>query len=167
MYKKWTIADIEDVILELNKKLEYKCRLKIEVSKRATRRLGAFFYKKGENSIEPIKFVFAECLLNGTYNEKIVREVIIHEYLHYYCDTKTGVSNGHNSFFKKMCRDMNISERATLKQESDTNKKIEYKYNIYCSSCNKFICGHKRKDFAHNKVKKYISSCCKAKLAIK
>ena len=38
---------------------------------------------------------------------------------------------------------------------------------IYCSKCNKYICGNKRIDFANNKVKKYISSCCKAKLIIK
>ena len=95
------------------------------------------------------------------------KEVIIHEYLHYYCDTITGVSNGHNSYFKKMCRIMGISDSATFKYDTKRKSDTAYKYKIYCSKCNKYICGHKRIDFANNKVKKYISSCCKAKLIIK
>ena len=51
MYKKWSIKDIEDVIKELNIKLNYECTLKIEISKRATKRMGAFFYRKNNGII--------------------------------------------------------------------------------------------------------------------
>ena len=167
MHNKWDISKIEAVIQELNKRLDYQCNLKIEISKRAQKRMGAFFYRKNNGRIEPLKFVFAQCLLDGSYSEEVVKEVIIHEYLHYYCDTITGVSNGHNSYFKKMCRIMGISDSATFKYDTKRKSDTAYKYKIYCSKCNKYICGNKRIDFANNKVKKYISSCCKAKLIIK
>ena len=117
MHNKWDISKIEAVIQELNKRLNYQCNLKIEISKRAQKRMGAFFYRKNNGRIEPLKFVFAQCLLDGSYSEEVVKEVIIHEYLHYYCDTITGVSNGHNSYFKKMCRIMGISDSATFKYD--------------------------------------------------
>ena len=167
MHNKWDISKIEAVIQELNKRLDYQCNLKIEISKRAQKRMGAFFYRKNNGRIEPLKLVFAQCLLDGSYSEEVVKEVIIHEYLHYYCDTITGVSNGHNSYFKKMCRIMGISDSATFKYDTKRKSDTAYKYKIYCSKCNKYICGNKRIDFANNKVKKYISSCCKAKLIIK
>ena len=46
MHNKWDISKIEAVIHELNKRLNYQCNLKIEISKRAQKRMGAFFYRK-------------------------------------------------------------------------------------------------------------------------
>ena len=62
MYKLWAIKDIRKVIDEIEKILEYPCDLKIEISNRATKRMGAFFYKKEKGLIVPIKFVFAKRL---------------------------------------------------------------------------------------------------------
>ena len=72
MYKVWSIEDIKLIINEISEKWNYPCDIKIEVSKRATKRMGAFFYRIINNKIEPIKFVFAESLLNGSYSEDIV-----------------------------------------------------------------------------------------------
>ena len=114
MYKKWTIKEIKEELIDIGIKLEYPTNLKVEISNRATKRMGAFFYIKEKESIVPIKFVFAKRLIDGNYPEEVVREVIIHEYLHYYCDTKTGLSNGHNKFFKSMCLKCGISSKATI-----------------------------------------------------
>lgn len=46
MHNKWDISKIEAVIQELNKRLDYQCNLKIEISKRAQKRMGAFFIQK-------------------------------------------------------------------------------------------------------------------------
>ena len=59
MHNKWDISKIEAVIQELNKRLDYQCNLKIEISKRAQKRMGAFFYRHNNGRIEPLKFVFA------------------------------------------------------------------------------------------------------------
>ena len=59
MHNKWDISKIEAVIQELNKRLDYQCNLKIEISKRAQKRMGAFFYRNTGNNIIPIKFVFS------------------------------------------------------------------------------------------------------------
>ena len=161
MYKKWTVDEIKKVIDDLALKWSFPCSIPIEVSTRAKKRLGAFFYKNIDNKIIPLKFVFAYDLLNGKYDENIVEEVIIHEYLHYYCDVKTNKSNGHNIYFKEMCIKNNISTKATM---NNNNIDLKNKYKIYCSNCSKLVCVHIRKDAAERKVNKYISTCCRAKL---
>ena len=164
MYKVWCITDIKIIINEISQKWNYPCDIKIEISKRAKKRMGAFFYKKYNNKIEPLKFVFAEELLNGKYSEEVVKEVIIHEYLHYYCNTITNSNNGHNKFFKDCCIKSGISSSTTFKYNSENNKVEKYKYKIYCSKCKKIVCMHARKDAAIRKVNNYISKCCKVRL---
>lgn len=165
MNKIWSVEDIKSVIDEIADKWDYQCNIKIEISKRAKKRMGAFFFKIKKETIEPIKFVFANNLINGSYEEDIVKEVIIHEYLHYYCDTTTNKKNGHNKFFKSCCIKSNISDSTKFKyyKNEDTSLK-KYKYKIYCSKCDKLVCIHARRDAANNKIKKYISSCCKDRL---
>ena len=58
MHNKWDITKIEAVIQELNKRLDYQCNLKIEISKRAQKRMGAFFYRK--NNLLPKKIYFTK-----------------------------------------------------------------------------------------------------------
>ena len=171
MYKKWTIKEIKEELIDIGIKLEYPTNLKVEISNRATKRMGAFFYIKEKESIVPIKFVFAKRLIDGNYPEEVVREVIIHEYLHYYCDTKTVLSNGHNKFFKSMCLKCGISSKATFSYKS-INEDIYIKkhvkiYNIYCRKCGRLVCVHRRRDAAERKIKGYISKCCNSRLECK
>lgn len=166
MYRKWTLNDIEAEIKKLELKWNCPCNIPIEISKRAKKRMGAFFYKKMYKSIEPIKFVFADNLLNGSYDEHIVKEVIIHEYIHFYCDKKTGISNGHNKLFKQMCIANGISTSTTFKYNIN-EVKVGKIYEIYCKGCGKLVCIHKRRDAAERKVKMYISRCCNRKLEIR
>lgn len=164
MHKIWTVDDIKLVIDEIASRWNYPCNIKIEISKRATKRMGAFFYKRNGNNIIPIKFVFAYTLINGSYSKEVVREVIIHEYLHYYCDLSTNKSNGHNKFFKKCCLASGISDNTTFKYFNEENNNKKYKYKIYCSKCRKLVCVHVRKDATIKKVSSYISKCCNARL---
>ncbi|WP_294134297.1 SprT-like domain-containing protein [uncultured Clostridium sp.] len=165
MYKVWSIADIKIIINEISEKWNYPCDIKIEISKRAKKRMGAFFYKKYNNKIEPLKFVFAEELVNGNYSERVVKEVIIHEYLHYYCNTITNSNNGHNKFFKTCCIKSGISSSTTFKYNSEAEPDLsKYKYKIYCSNCKKLVCMHVRKDAAERKIRLYVSKCCNEKL---
>lgn len=166
MYKKWTLKDIEVVIRELELKWNFSCNIPIEISKRAKRRMGAFFYRNNHLGIEPIKLVFAHDLLDGKYSESVVKEVIIHEYIHFYCDVKTGVSNGHNRLFKEMCKANNISTSTTFRYGIN-NLEVGKVYKIYCRGCGELVCIHKRKDAAERKVYMYISACCREKLEIK
>lgn len=167
MHKQWSIEDIQLVINEISEKWNLPCNIRVEVSKRAKKRMGAFFYRKSKGKIEPLKFVFAQCLLDGSYSEKIVREVIIHEYLHYYCNITTNTNNGHNNFFKTCCIKSNISSSSTFKHYNEQKSTGKKEYNIYCSKCNKLVCTHVRKDAAIRKVDKYISKCCREKLYCK
>ena len=164
MSKVWEINAIRFIINEISKIWNYPCGINIEISKRVTKRMGAFFYKNTGNNIIPIKFVFSYTLINGSYPEEVVKEVIIHEYLHYYCNSITKRNNGHNKFFKECCLKSGISPNATFKYNSENNKVEKYKYKIYCSKCKKIVCMHVRKDTAIRKVNNYISKCCKVRL---
>ena len=62
MHNKWDISKIEAVIQELNKRLDYQCNLKIEISKRAQKRMGAFFYRK--NNMATIQYLPSSCFIN-------------------------------------------------------------------------------------------------------
>lgn len=62
MYKVWEINDIRFIINEISKIWNYPCGINIEISKRVTKRMGAFFYKNAGNNIIPIKFVFSYTL---------------------------------------------------------------------------------------------------------
>lgn len=165
MYKAWSVLEIKIIINEIAEKWNYPCNIKVEISKRAKKRMGAFFYRKDKNRIIPLKFVFAEVLVNGTYSEEIVREVIIHEYLHYYCNTITNINNGHNKFFKDCCIKSGISSSTTFKYSSKSKLDLDkYKYKIYCSKCKKLVCMHARKDAVQRKLRLYVSKCCNEKL---
>ena len=166
MYKKWTIEEIKNVIDELSEKWNLPCEIPIEISKRAKKRMGAFFYKRLNGKIEPVKFVFAYDLINGNFNEKIVREVITHEFVHYYCDVGKRQSNGHNKYFKEMCIKNGISPETTFKYKSESNH-MNYKYKIYCNKCGNLVCQHARKDAAYRKLNYYKSKCCNSKLHCK
>ena len=50
MHKIWTVDDIKLVIDEIASRWNYPCNIKIEISKRATKRMGAFFYKRNGNN---------------------------------------------------------------------------------------------------------------------
>ena len=154
MYKVWSIADIKIIINEISEKWNYPCNIKIEISKRAKKRMGAFFYKKYNNKIRPLKFVFAEELVNGKYSEEVVKEVIIHEYLHYYCNTITNSNNGHNKFFKDCCIKSGISSSTTFKYNSESKFDLsKYKYKIYCSNCkNLYVCMLEKMQQKKNKI---------------
>ena len=52
MYKVWSITDIKIIINEISEKWNYPCDIKIEISKRAKKRMGAFFYKKYNRKIQ-------------------------------------------------------------------------------------------------------------------
>ena len=151
MYKVWSIADIKIIIKEISEKWNYPCDIKIEISKRAKKRMGAFFYEKSNNKIKPLKFVFAEELVNG--------------YLHYYCNTITNSNNGHNKFFKACCIKSGISSNTTFKYNNELKVDLsKYKYKIYCSNCKKIVCMHARRDAAERKLRLYVSKCCNEKL---
>lgn len=109
MYKVWEINDIRFIINEISKIWNYPCGINIEISKRVTKRMGAFFYKNAGNNIIPIKFVFSYTLINGSYPEEVVKEVIIHEYLHYYCNSITKEIMDTINFLKKLFKKWNIT----------------------------------------------------------
>ena len=108
-YKSWSLADIKKVFKEISQKMNMDCtNITIDISGRMTRCRGRYTYKRID--LTPIKFTFAKNLLDGSYNYETVKQVIIHEYCHFYTDSKYNYACGHDSRFKMICRKAGISD---------------------------------------------------------
>jgi predicted SprT family Zn-dependent metalloprotease len=145
----------------------------IRISKKMTRGLGLFKFSKKliENKIvfTPVEFVFSDRLLNGICKEDTVRNIIGHEFAHFYCTIIDQQNNGHNDRFKRVCSNLGISSKfwgtcSFIDELSNYDKK---EYHILCSNCDKLVAVAQRKSRVDNLIKNSISACCKAKLKYK
>ena len=182
MNHKFKVWKEEDIRLELFKfskiaNLNYKKigidNIPIRISKKMTRSLGIFKFsrKLKDNSIvyTPVEFVFSDKLLNGMCKEDTVRNIIGHEFAHFYCTIVNQQNNGHNDIFKRACFNFGISSKfwGTNSSIGELNVYDKKEYQIFCSNCNKLVAVAQRKNRLNNLLKNNISSCCRAKLHYK
>lgn len=176
--KKWSVNDIKEILKECDEKMESNfANVPVRISARMTKCKGMFSFTQNKNGITPVDFAFAKTLVDGRYSEEVVRDVIIHEYIHCFINVKTKKNQGHNSTFKRYCRYMGISDETYFNAKPEievekekpkaTKKSITSakKYEVFCTCCGKIV--------AHrNVIKKglldnYKSSCCTGKLGYK
>lgn len=95
-----------------------------------TRTLGQYVY-------HPMKrFHFATSLAT---DEAMLRQVVIHEYIHYYLDIKFGI-HGHGAAFREMCVLLGIPPRATITWKQAPPKVVnQHNYAIRCNECQHII----------------------------
>lgn len=72
------------------------------ISNRMTKTKGMCCYKFKDGNLNTVRFKFAKCLLDGTYPDGAVKEVITHEYAHHYINTKTNKSQHQITCLKKL-----------------------------------------------------------------
>ena len=165
-YKVWNIEHIKDFLKTLGEKYKLSCiNIPVRISKRMTRALGLYVYKK--NTLQPVEFVFSAYLLDGSYSEKEVMQVITHEFCHYYTDTIEGKPCKHNNKFKRNCILMGITDNtySNYKLSDKLLEKVEksYKYKIVCNNCGYTI---KRKRIRKNFTKNYRCGKCLGTLKV-
>lgn len=133
MKKVWSKKDIEVVIKEISEKMGLDAtKIPIEISSRMKKCKGQFVFRRIRNpkSIYPLKFKFANVLLSGNYDEDVVKEVIIHEYIHFYTNSIYRENCKHDYRFKANCRKAGISDSTYF-----TAGGVGYKYKIVCTKC--------------------------------
>lgn len=178
-FRIWTQEDIRLEMLKFSKiaNLNYKNWnidiIPIRISKKMTRGLGLFKFSKKliDNKIvfTPVEFVFSDRLLNGICKEDTVRNIIGHEFAHFYCTIIDQQNNGHNDRFKRVCSNLGISSKfwgacSVIDELSNYDKK---EYHILCRNCDKLVAVAQRKSRVDNLIKNSISACCKSKLKYK
>lgn len=175
-FKIWKEEDIRLELLKFSKiaNLNYKKwdidSITIRISKKMTRSLGIFKFsrklKDNKMIFIPVEFVFSDRLLNGTCKEDTVRNIIGHEFAHFYCTVVDQQNNGHNDRFKSVCFNLGISSKfwgsySVIEELVNYDKK---EYHILCSNCDKLVAVAQRKSRVDNLIKNSISACCRAKL---
>ncbi len=109
----WNLKDVEKIIKELDEKTDMEgAKIKIRQSS-AKKSMGLFRYYKGG---EIIDFAFSKDLLRYATEEEL-RDVVIHEYCHYWQLMIEG-ETGHNKRFSDLCRKLGGSGKYKFEEFS-------------------------------------------------
>jgi predicted SprT family Zn-dependent metalloprotease len=151
MYKKWTIADIQQVLKETGDKMGMSTEgVPIVISNRMTKTMGQ--YTSNSRTFKPIKFTFAKILLSGIYPKNVVKDTIIHEYCHFYTNSYYKKICNHDYRFKTTCRKAGIDDETYFTYNSETVSNMKEKTSKYILKC--VNCGHK---YYRDRVSKLIT----------
>ena len=141
----WTEKDIRKVLNEVANKKGVPCNhipIKFVDEKEINYLNACFRYRQKTITKEylgPVDFIFNRQVFNGVYVDEILKEIIIHEYIHYYCHETYTEDVGHGHIFKKHCKELGISPFAKIRYYPGPEKIKVYKYEIYCPKCNKIL----------------------------
>lgn len=133
-YKEWTIEDIKLVFDNISKKMGLGINdIPIKINKRLKKKVAYYEMVLENGIIKPKAFVFSSFILSGLYPEQIVETVIIHEYIHYYTNTKNNKRCKHNKEFEQNCILAGIKSDATI--DLSIYEKPIKNYSVVCTKC--------------------------------
>lgn len=167
-YKNWNVDEIKQFLNDTAKKAGVSVDgLPVSISKRMSSTKGACYYEIKDGNYKSTEFKFAKCLVDGTYPEYVVKEIIIHEYAHHYINTKTNKNQGHNKQFKETCRMLGIPDETYFKYSEiyETGQK-QYRYKITCTSCGTVFNRNSLIGGTSRKTDIYVCGECRGKLSI-
>jgi len=111
MHKIWNLNEVERVLTETGERAGLSTKgIPVSISDRMEKTMGSFVFKEKDGKVKAHEFRFSARLLSGEFDEEVVRNVIIHEYAHFYANVTTGRNNGHNAVFKNVCRSLGIPD---------------------------------------------------------
>lgn len=128
------IVFCKDLAAQLN--VEFDCR--VMINGRLKRTMGKVVsYLNSEGSVIPEKMEFSKNFLK-TATENSIRDVVIHEFCHWYLIKVDHQNHGHDNIFKELCVRLGASElaaKSTYEPETITPIEETSKYEIICPSC--------------------------------
>lgn len=159
MYKVWQENDIKKVLFDVGAKFNFIPNdIPIIISERMTKTMASFNFIENKKGIKAHSFKFSRNLLCGKYKESVVKNVILHEYAHFYVNVKTNKDQKHGKLFKEICRMIGISDETYFKEKLILKPKKGY--IIYCKKCGGKVASRRRIDSVLNICKNKISNCC-------
>lgn len=166
MNKVWEVEDVRKLLVETGEKMDFCCaHVPVEISSRMEKTMGSFLFREKEGNIIPHAFRFAQVLLSGYYKESVVRNVIIHEYAHFYANVKDNRNHRHDAYFKKVCEELGIPTHTYFKELLPRTKKNGY--ILVCSRCGSKVAARRKVDSVHMILRHKVSGCCHAKIRAK
>ena len=128
---------IETVVDSILSAKNIKVDFPIIVNNRLSRTLARVVYKN--NKIDSLEY--NKILVRNSSNESEVIDIIKHECAHIIAFKRTGQRQGHNEYFKKVCKEIGCGNL-----ESAVQTNFRYKYEFICPTCNMVVYGTERKD---------------------
>lgn len=159
MGKIFSINDIREILNDISKKAGLDCSdVPIRISSKMKKTYGCFRYKNSRGKMVDKEFVFALKLISGDYEDKVVKDTIEHEYIHYLTESLDGFNHKHDIFFKRNCLKYGVNPSTYF--TGHHNEELKQGYKLYCSKCGREVGRRRRIDAANNIVKNYRSNCC-------
>jgi len=166
MNKIWSIEEVRRLLNETGEAMGFDCSfIPVEISTRMEKTMGSFLFREEKGKIIPHAFRFSQILLSGYYHESVVRNVIIHEYAHYYANVKDNQNHRHDDYFKRICERLGIPSHTYFKELLPKSRKNGY--ILVCSKCGSKVAARRKVDSVNMIVRTKVSGCCHAKIRAK
>ena len=127
---------IETVVDSILSAKNIKVDFPIIVNNRLSRTLARVVYVN--NKVDRLEY--NKMLARSTSNEAEVIDIIKHECAHIIAFKRTGERQGHNEYFRKVCKEIGCGNL-----ESAVQTNFRYKYEFICPTCNRVVYQSERK----------------------
>ena len=116
----------------------------VSINGRLTRTLGRVIQHVNDGFCLSERMEFSRQFLE-TSTDVSIKDVIAHEWAHYYATKSTGEHHGHDAYFKKVCAMIGCTNDKTVtKVERTVSESKLFKYQVWCPTCQEYIAGLSR-----------------------
>lgn len=159
----WNLDKIKNECESLSKSKNDVFSISIELNGRLKKTLGrVFFGQKPTGEFYAKKMEFSKSFLEAATDEEI-KQVIAHEWCHYYLLKSTKQNHGHDNVFNTLAREMGGNEGCYINLEKASNN---YKYSVRCSECGEDLGGYYRAGFVVKNPEKCFCRKCNGKIEV-
>ena len=141
-------AVVDSILSAKNIKVDFP----IIVNNRLSRTLARVVYIN--NKVDRLEY--NKILARNTCNEAEVIDIIKHECAHIIAFKRTGERQGHNEYFRKVCKEIGCGNL-----ESAVQTNFRYKYEFICPTCDTVVYATERKSKTFRKIMEGLCMCSK------
>lgn len=149
-----TLTQVYEELNALSKKMNDTFSIPVSINSRLTATLGRVKVVQKGTKFYPDSMEFSKKFLENSVIEDI-KDIIAHEWAHYYLTKVSKESHGHDTEFKRICGMIGCkSDGVYAKVENIYEQQEQYKYTVYCPDCGKVVGQYSRmcatlKDLEH------------------
>lgn len=143
---------IETIVDSILSAKNIKVDFPIVVNNRLSSTLARVVYIN--NKVDRLEY--NKMLVRNSSNEAEIIDIIKHECAHIIAFKRTGEYQGHNEYFKKICKEIGCGN---LERAVQTN--FRHKYEFICPTCNTVVYATERKSKTFRKIMEGLCTCSK------
>ncbi len=156
----WTVERITDYCKEISESMGDTFDCPVAINGRFTRTLGRVKYQKIRGHYQILVLEIAKSLL-ATCDDESIKQVIMHEWAHYYLIKTTDEDHGHDAAFKRICHKIGCTNdgcETEVNRIASTEKM--WKYEVTCDYCNEAVAHYAKRTFALENIDLYLCPKC-------